>query len=672
MVATIGYALSSAGYAFLLLLLLTVRKSGLAKYLLILATLTTFLWSVTPFVISPMSLESLLFFDNIKNIIWLLFLASCLKDNFTNIGDVLARKETWFILILPILALFLPYIGLEKATWQFLLQTMIPLQFLILLEVIFRQSGDNGWAIKPLILYLAVISVFDFVTFANALMVDQIHINYIAARGYIHVALIPFLILAIRRVKNWGVEIYISREVVMHSTLLMVAGGYLFVMAMIGYVVKYMGVEWGSTIQIILIALSLGLLATLFLSLRFKTRIKVFITKHFFANQFDYRQEWLELTHSLSGESADGNIHATALKGLIEAIDYQSGCFIQVKHGNLKLLANIKHPSLTTEEEQVLDIFCTFFKSKNWIVDIEELRTKPFVYEGLRINHALLNNVSFQLVIPIYNGDELWGMATLLGSQSTAIKLNWELRDYLKAVTAQVSNYLFHHQAAEELAENAQFAAFSRMSAFVVHDLKNVLAQIDLILCNAEQHKDNPEFIDDTFETLHHTKARMDKMLRQLTEKNTPKESGESLIFLSESIGDVIEKKCAAYLPTPCIKVDNEKPVVLDNDKFSNVMYHLISNAQQATDDNGTVEVVIEISADERYMLIKIIDTGSGMSENFIRTRLFKPFDTTKGNAGMGIGAFDAKAYLDKLGGQLLVDSELNVGTTFTLRIPTN
>ncbi|MEP2652810.1 MAG: XrtA/PEP-CTERM system histidine kinase PrsK, partial [Paraglaciecola sp.] len=284
----------------------------------------------------------------------------------------------------------------------------------------------------------------------------------------------------------------------------------------------------------------------------------------------------------------------------------------------------------------------------------------------------LLNEVSFQLVIPIYNGDELWGMATLLGSAETSIKLNWELRDYLKAVTAQVSNYLFHHQAAEELAENAQFAAFSRMSAFVVHDLKNVLAQIDLILCNAEQHKDNPEFIDDTFETLHHTKARMDKMLRQLTEKNTAKESGDSLIFLSESIGEVIENRCASYFPTPSMDVGNEKPVVLDNDKFSNVMYHLISNAQQATDDDGTVDVVIEISVDERYMLIKIIDTGSGMSEDFIRTRLFKPFDTTKGNAGMGIGAFDAKAYLDKLGGQLLVDSELNIGTTFTLRIPTN
>jgi putative PEP-CTERM system histidine kinase len=215
------------------------------------------------------------------------------------------------------------------------LQTIIAIQVLVLLEVIYRQSGDNKWALKPLILYLAVLSILDFVTFANALMVEQIHFNYIAARGYIYFALIPFLILAIRRVKNWGVEIYISREVVMHSTLLMVAGGYLFVMGMIGYAVKYMGGEWGPTIQIVLIVLSLALLATLFLSLSFRTSIKVFITKHFFANQFDYRHEWVRLTHCLNTKDPEGNVYATALKGLAEAINYQKGCFVQYKNGEL-------------------------------------------------------------------------------------------------------------------------------------------------------------------------------------------------------------------------------------------------------------------------------------------------------------------------------------------------
>lgn len=672
MIATVGYAISTIGYAFLLLLLLTVRKSGLAKYLLILATGATCLWSVAPFIFAQLPVEKILLFDNLKSLVWLLFLASCLKDKFTNIIEVLSRKETWFILSLPITAIAMPYLGIEKESWKFLLQTIIALEVLVLLEVIYRQAGENRWALKPLILYLAVISVFEFVTFANALMVEQIHINYIAARGYIYSAMIPFLVLAIRRVENWGVEIYISRDVVMHSTLLMVAGGYLFVMALLGYAVKYLGGEWGATIQVVLIALSLALLVTLFLSMSFRTKIKVFITKHFFANQFDYRYEWLKLTHFLNTKESEDNVYETALRGLTQAIDYQTGCLIQVQNGELNVLANIDKPQLNEDEYAVLLEFAAFFNVKNWIIDVEELRTQPYVYEELKVNHGLLNGVSFQLAIPIYDDEEFWGMVVMQGSDNTSKKLNWELRDYLTAVNAQISNFLFHHRAAQELAENAQFAAFTRMSAFIVHDLKNVLAQIDLILSNAEQHKNNPEFIEDTFETLEHTKARMDKMLYQLTEKNALQDGADSLVSLSECVQQVVNQRCGSYLPTPKVQVDSEVPVVLDKDKFSNVIYHLVSNAQQATSDDGKVDIDIELSVDEKYMLINIVDTGCGMSEDFIQRRLFKPFDTTKGNAGMGIGAFDAKAFLEKIGGQLLVQSKQQQGTTFTLRIPTS
>tara|TARA_R110000868_G_scaffold95382_4_gene262443 strand:+ start:3734 stop:5752 length:2019 start_codon:yes stop_codon:yes gene_type:complete len=671
MVAGIGYIVSAVGYALLLLLILTVRKSGLAKYLLILATAATCIWSSVPFFASPLSVEKLLLFDNIKNIFWLLFLASCLKDNFKNIRQVLARKETWLILCMPLVGIALSLAGMTSASWQFLLQTSIALEFLVLLEVIYRQSGDNRWALKPLIVYLAVISIFDFVTFANALMVDQIHVYYLAARGYIYAALIPFLVLAIRRVKNWGVEIYISREVVLHSTLLMVAGGYLLMMALAGYAVKYVGGEWGTTIQVVLVFLSLTLLATLFLSTSFRTSIKVFITKHFFANQFDYRHEWVKLTQCLENVEHDKtNVYLTALQGFLQAIEYQSGCLFKYRDGELFKMADIEFGELNQDESQVLLALSQYFTHKAWIVDINELRTQPYHYEGLKINHALLNQARFQIIVPLYRDNELWGMATMLGSDNTTKKLNWELRDYINAVTAQVSNFLFHQQAAKELAENAQFAAFARMSAFVLHDLKNVLAQIDLILCNAEQHKNNPEFIEDTFETLHHTKARMDKMLHQLTEKNTNQTSSQSLVVMSECISQVITQRCASFLPKPELIVTSETDVVLDREKFSNVMYHLISNAQQATKDDGKVKVVLERSANEKHMLVKIIDNGSGMSEDFIQTRLFKPFDTTKGNAGMGIGAFDAKMFMEKMGGQLIVESQLGLGSTFTLRVP--
>ena len=671
MLAASGYIISAVGYAFLLLLILTVRKSGLAKYLLVLATAATCLWSCVPFFASPLSVEKLLLFDNIKNTFWLLFLATCLKDNFKNIRQVLARKETWLILCLPLVAIGLSLSGLAPRSWLFLLQTGIALEVLILLEVIYRQAGDNRWALKPLIVYLAVTSIFDFVTFANALMVEQIHVYYLAARGYIYAALIPFLILSIRRVKNWGVEIYISREVVLHSTLLMVAGGYLLLMALVGYAVKYWGGEWDATIQVVLIFLSLTLLATLFLSTSFRTGIKVFITKHFFANQFDYRHEWVKLTQCLDNAEDDKtNVYLTALVGFLQAIDYQSGCLYKYQHGELSKLADVEHASLNQDELQVLMALSQFFKQKAWIVDISELRIQPYHYEGLKINHAMLNQARFQIIVPLYKNNEFWGMAAMLGSDNTTKKLNWELRDYINAVTAQVSNYLFHQQAAKELAENAQFTAFARMSAFVLHDLKNVLAQIDLILCNAEQHKNNPEFIEDTFETLHHTKARMDKMLNQLTDKNANQTSTESLAVLSECIANVIERRCASFLPKPQLHIVSETQVVLDREKFSNVMYHLISNAQQATQDDGKVDVILELADNEKYMRVKIIDNGSGMSEDFIQTRLFKPFDTTKGNAGMGIGAFDAKMFLEKMGGQLVVESQPGHGSTFTLRIP--
>jgi putative PEP-CTERM system histidine kinase len=499
MLTVIGYAICAVGYVFLLLLLFTVRKAGLAKYLLILATAATCLWAVAPFLLSPMSIEHLLLFDNIRNMFWLLFLASCMKGHFKTIVNVLSRVDTWLILAMPILAFILLAAGVHDRQWQFLIQTIIALEVLVLLEVIYRQSGENAWAFKPLILYLAATSIFEFVTFTNALMVEHIHPSYITARGYIYTAFIPFLILAIRRVKTWGVEIYISREVVMHSTLLMVAGGYLLIMALMGYAVQYLGGEWGYAIQIVLVALSLALLATLFLSLSFRTKVKVFITKHFFANQFDYRHEWLKLTICLDEGDASGNIYATGLKGFIQAFEYRSGNIIKLNNGMLELLANVDKPNISQSENKVLFEFCDFFQTTNWIIDIEELRVKPFMYEGLKVNHALLNDVSFQLVIPIYKDDELWGAVTMQGDDNTSKKLNWELRDYLTVVTAQISNFIFHQQGAHELAENAQFSAFTRMSAFVVHDLKNVLAQIDLILCNAEQHKDNPEFIEDTF-----------------------------------------------------------------------------------------------------------------------------------------------------------------------------
>ncbi|GGO63696.1 XrtA/PEP-CTERM system histidine kinase PrsK [Bowmanella pacifica] len=671
MLDVIGYGLGLAGNLLLFLLLLTVRRPGLPKRLLLIAVVTNLLWSVAHISVAKglTGTSWLLFSEGAKSLIWLMFISSVLKRDSLRLRGLLAQPVTLFSISLPLIFLVLGGAGLLPFKWLLLIQTVIPLVMLILLETLYRQAGSERWHYKPLVLYLGATSLFDFVMFADATMVSSIDPMFWTARGYIYALLLPALVIAIRRIKHWGIEIFISRDVVLHSSLLLLAGGYLFVMAIAGYAIRYVGGDWSGVVQLVLLFLSLTLLLALFLSNTLRARIKVFITKHFFANQYDYREEWLKVSQSLSGsENNLQQVFDNGLSSLMAAINYPSGMLLKFSGENQQLVSCIEHPPLTAIEKEVLEQLKVFLQQKHWLIDIEELRYRPFVYEGLKVNHAILNQCRFQLVLPFYRDEELWGVALLYATSEQKIRLDWELRDYLNAVIAQVANYLFHYEAAKEVAENAQFAAFNRMSAFVLHDLKNVLAQIDLILCNAQQHKNNPEFIEDTFETLAHTKSRMEKMLRQLTEKKEALPSSTRPLNLGSLVTKVIQERCQGLLPKPKLVQCDELELVLDEEKFSNVLYHLVSNAQQATADNGSVE--LSISKSEMGALVEITDTGCGMSPEFIATRLFKPFDTTKGNAGMGIGAYDAKNYIEKIGGRIEVASQVGEGSRFSLFLP--
>jgi len=108
----------------------------------------------------------------------------------------------------------------------------------------------------------------------------------------------------------------------------------------------------------------------------------------------------------------------------------------------------------------------------------------------------------------------------------------------------------------------------------------------------------------------------------------------------------------------------------LDKDRFSSVIGHLIDNAQQATDENGSVLVKLTLDSAKQNIKIIISDTGIGMSKDFIDNLLFKPFETTKGNAGMGVGVYEAKTFASENGGILTVNSDLGIGTTFVMCLP--
>jgi putative PEP-CTERM system histidine kinase len=222
------------------------------------------------------------------------------------------------------------------------------------------------------------------------------------------------------------------------------------------------------------------------------------------------------------------------------------------------------------------------------------------------------------------------------------------------------------NEANDRLAESKQFDAFNQMSAFLVHDLKNIQAQLALINSNAKRHKDNPAFIEDVFETVESATYRLDKVLMQLRNKQVA-ETSKHNVDVEKLIANVVKQR-NIQLPNVISNVDVKKLISINEETFSSVLNHLLQNSQEATLDDGWVKITAKLSNNALY--IDILDNGCGMSEEFVANRLFKPFDTTKGNAGMGIGVYEAKQFIEGLQGTLKVISKENQGSQFKIVIP--
>jgi signal transduction histidine kinase len=107
--------------------------------------------------------------------------------------------------------------------------------------------------------------------------------------------------------------------------------------------------------------------------------------------------------------------------------------------------------------------------------------------------------------------------------------------------------------------------------------------------------------------------------------------------------------------------------VVAHRARLERVIGHLIQNAVEATPPEGSVAV--QLLRQDGSAVIQISDTGCGMSEQFMRYRLYKPFESSK-SAGMGIGTYEARQYIRELGGRIEVESREAQGTVFRVMLP--
>ena len=681
-IGVLGYSFTAMLLFFLSVLLLTSWRGRIEGAYLVTAVLATCLWAMASVFLQlkeePLTVTAYHVLEIGKNIAWFVFLFRLLKalrEAGGNDGGLLQYAPfVVFFISIPLFVLGLlagsmtfdlPWNGM--ASLQLLGHLGLAITGLMLIEQLFRNTRpEKRWAVKYLYFGIGALFIYDFFLYSDALLFRQVDGTLWEARGFISAILVPMVAVAAARNPSWSVTIFVSRRVVFHTTALLGSGAYLLVMSAVGYYIRLYGGTWGKAAQIIFLFMAIALLIALLFSGNLRSKLKVFLSKHFFNYKYDYRDEWLRIIHTLSNGEPGPQIRERVIKAIADLVDSVGGVLWMLDETGNFVAVSSWHAPLSNEVIGPDSSLIRFFKDKDWIVDIQELNESPGLYDDLELP-GNLNELEYAwLLVPVKHHSKLIGFIVLQRSLSPR-QINWEDRDLLKTAAQQAASYLALMNASEALARANQFEAFNRLSAFVVHDLKNLVAQLELLVKNAERHKNNPMFMDDAINTVDNAAKKMSRLLAQLRKGRFEKSAGK--VF---SVREVLQRAIdehRSYQPIPMLEsCDDELYIVADQDRFTAVIGHMIKNAQEAALEDGYIKVRLKKMG--TMAEIEIEDNGTGMDTDFIRNRLFQPFETTKGNAGMGVGVYESREFIRSLGGEIEVVSEINKGTTFTLKIP--
>ncbi|MEN8761202.1 MAG: XrtA/PEP-CTERM system histidine kinase PrsK [Thiogranum sp.] len=681
-IGAISYATGAGIFLILSLVLMTGQRGRPHKLALMLASLVSALWlGATAYCIShALPLFPAYLLEPLRDLALFAFLLRVLSAAYRQPAEASRyfRRTlsvfTSFSLLMMALVLYRVAASYPVAAVggiDFLLAGFLVMAItgLVLVEQVMRNArAESRRTVKYLCMGLGALFAYDFYLYSHALLFQEVDQAIWNARGFINALVVPVIGIAAVRDPHWSLDIFVSRRVVFHSTALLGAGIYLLAIGAGGYVIREYGGTWGAIAQVIFLFGAALVLTILLFSAQLRASLRVLINKHFFHYKFEYREEWLRFIHTLTTEEPNEQLRERTIKAIADILECPGGLLWLYRGGHrYELVANWQMPM--PDVDCCLDTgssLSRYLSEEEWIVNCQEYALAPQIYKGLVLPEWFDHIESAWLITPLVFHDRLLGMVVLARSP-VMHTMNWEDYDLLRIVGRQSAAHLAQLDAAQALSQAKQFEACNRLSAYVMHDLKNLIAQLSLVVSNATRHKNNPQFMEDTIQTVENSVNKMNRLLAHLRsgpdagQQRTP-------VDVCEVLDDVIVTMSAGS-PQPGIDCQaTGLGVRADRDRLAAVIGHVVRNAQDATPDNGMV--IVRLFKQSDHAVIEVQDNGAGMDEAFIRDGLFKPFVSTKGKSGMGIGVYETREFIRGLGGEVEVISRVNEGTTFRMRIP--
>lgn len=518
-------------------------------------------------------------------------------------------------------------------------------------------TPDALWRVKLEIVALGSMLAVLIFYYSHALLYRTLSMELVPLRSLLFV--VATLMMSYSRTHWRGVaRVKISQTVLLRSAVLAVVSGYLLLLGALGEGMKYFGPLFPRVVILSLAFLSGIFLLLLLLSDRLKREIKVFLHKNFYQSKYDYRAQWLGLTERLATFESGEELLKRVLSAYCDIFGVRGGALFQYQQGCGWFCA-----TAIQEMEQV----------KQTLADdntlLHYLREKRLVFcskdENPEIkaqNSDLIDRHCISFVIPLFESDLLTGFIALGEQVVRDEQYRYEDYDLMKTIARQASIAIQHQRLSEQLTQAKAMEAVGNLATFVVHDLKNLAATISLIVENARQHLDNPEFQKDMLVSLGNTSEKMQGLIGRL------RNLGESELFHLRPVDLLaLAERSARMVQGHEITVQGSRETAMvDEGELQKVLLNLFLNAIEASKYGAPIRAEVGFAG---APFIRVIDKGCGMSPRFVKSELFAPFHTTK-LTGLGIGLYQCRQIIAAHGGRIEVSSIEGDGTIFTVWLP--
>jgi len=513
------------------------------------------------------------------------------------------------------------------------------------------------WGVKLIVLSSGLLLVSFALYFSQSLLYRSINLNYLSIRS-VAVFFACLLYGYSHLYRESGSKLALSRGIAHRSFVLLIVGGYLILLGVVGEGLRYLNIIHTKQIFSGFLLLSILALALVFLSEKLRRKLKVILHKNFYQSKYDYQEQWKKFADKMTSGLTLIDIQTSILDLFCEPLACKGAAFYLYDYeSKTYVYASSFNSRRDWRPFSEADPLVISLKQKEWIINLRE--NHPELDSSLIES---FDDIGAFLVVPLFFDEELAGFIVLGEQIDSAEILTYEDYDLLRMLARQAIATVQGLRLSEQLTTTRELAAIGKVSTFVLHDLKNQVSGLSLMLDNARDYIDDPEFQQDMLETVGNTVKNMKGLIGRLKNIKEKPELVIASVMLNKIIADAVDTAGSHII------VDGEcVRVAVDEEEIYKVVLNLLVNATEATSQGLSVRVTYGQRNDLAF--VEISDSGCGMSADFVEHKLFKPFETTKKH-GFGIGLYQCKQIIESHGGIIEVASIEGEGTTFTLLLP--